>query len=82
MADIYNKIGGLSYKVVDTETYLNIIAPDSIHAKQQLVYDRCFDRIMDNSKILEVTGMKQSDLTSLAEGLKREGSLSIVGVKS
>ena len=33
---------------------------------------------MDNTKILEATGMKQSDLTSLYDGLKRE----LAGVNS
>ena len=40
--------------------------------RYQLIYDRLFDRIMDNSKVLEVTGMKQSELTTLYDGLKRE----------
>ena len=31
-----------------------------------------FDRIMDNSKVLKVTGMKQSDLITLYDGLSRE----------
>ena len=38
----------------------------------QLRYDRMFNRIMDNSKILEVTGMKQSQLMPLYDGLKLE----------
>ena len=40
--------------------------------KWQLRYDRMFDRIMDNSKVLKTTGMKQSDLTTLYDGLSRE----------
>ena len=31
-----------------------------------------FDRIVDNSKVLAVTGMKQSDMMPLYDGLKRE----------
>jgi hypothetical protein len=31
-----------------------------------------FDRIIDNSKILNIAGMKQSELMPLREGLKRE----------
>ncbi|MEE1238589.1 MAG: hypothetical protein UHO61_01520, partial [Acutalibacteraceae bacterium] len=54
------------------DTFLNIIAPGNIHARQQLIYDRYFDRIMDNSKILEITGMKQSELMPLREGLEKE----------
>ena len=31
-----------------------------------------YDRIIDNSKVLEVTGLKQSDFMSLYDGLKLE----------
>ena len=41
-----------------------------IGARWQLCYDRLFDRIIDNSKILNVTGMKQSELMPLYDGLK------------
>ncbi len=36
----------------------------------QLEYARMFDRITDNSKVLESTGMKQEELTSLYDALK------------
>ena len=35
-------------------------------------YDRLFDRIIDNSKILDVAGMKQEELMPLKEGLRYE----------
>ena len=35
-------------------------------------YDRLFDRIMDNSKVLQATGMTQDSLTKLYDGLARE----------
>ncbi len=38
----------------------------------QLEYDRLFNRVIDNSKLLSVTGLKQSDMMPLYEGLKRE----------
>ena len=38
----------------------------------QVKYDRLFDRIIDNSKVLEVTGLKQSDLKPLEDGLVNE----------
>ena len=72
IAEMYSQIGGLKYITVDTDTFLNIIAPGNIHARQQLIYDRYFDRIMDNSKILEITGMKQSELMPLKDGLEME----------
>lgn len=36
------------------------------------LYDRFYDRVIDNTKLLSVTGLKQSDFMPLGEGLKRE----------
>ena len=72
IAEMYSQIGELKYITVDTDTFLNIISPGNIYARQQLIYDRYFDRIMDNSKILEITGMKQSELMPLRKGLEME----------
>ena len=72
IAEMYARIGGLNYCTTDTDTFLQIISPNNIYARQQLVYDRYFERIMDNSKILEVTGMKQSELMPLEQGLAME----------
>lgn len=41
-------------------------------ARYQILYDRMYDRVIDNSKILEVTGLKQEQLTGIQEGLERE----------
>jgi len=38
----------------------------------QLRYDRFFTRIMDNSKVLAATGMKQENLRKLYDGLAYE----------
>ena len=72
IAEMYARIGGLKYCTTDTDTFLQIISPNNIYARQQLGYDRYFERIMDNSKILEVTGMKQSELMPLEQGLAME----------
>mgnify|MGYP003409193708 FL=1 len=72
VAEMYKEIGGLKYITVDTETFLNIWQPNKVMARHQLIYDRYYDRIMDNSKILELTGMKQSELMPLKQGLKME----------
>lgn len=72
VAKIYEEIGGLKYITVDNETYLDIISKDNVYAKQQLYYDRCYDRIVDNSKILAISGLKQDELMPLKDGLKRE----------
>ena len=74
IAKIYEEIGNLKYITVDDEIYLDIIAEGSTWAKQQLFYDRCFDRIVDNRKILSLCSMKQEDLMPLKDGLKLEFS--------
>ena len=67
IAEYYKELIGLEYIPVDTETFLKFYP-----FKYQLIYDRYFDRIVGNSKILEVTGLKQSDFISLKDGLKME----------
>ena len=72
VAKIYEEIANLKYITVDNETYLDIVADGAVAARQQLLYDRCYDRIVDNSKILALCGMKSSELMPLKEGLMRE----------
>lgn len=71
IADIYNKIYGLKCVWVNDEDYIDIVG-GSIAARNQLIYDRELNRVMDNSKILEATGMKQSELMPLEKGLSYE----------
>ena len=71
VAEYYKEIAGLEYVTVDTETYYQLWA-DSKYARYQLEMDRYFDRIMDNSKILNITGLKQENLMPLKDGLRRE----------
>ena len=74
IAEYYKDICQLEAIWVDKEDYLRIISPDlwRPNARWQLDYDRLFQRIIDNSKVLEATGMQQSQLTKLYDGLARE----------
>lgn len=72
IAGIYNELCPFKYITVSTEDYLDIIAEGADWAKYQLIYARMFQRITDNTKILEHTGMKQRELMSLRDGLKME----------
>lgn len=72
IANIYNELCPFSYITVSTDDYLDIIAEGAPWAKYQLIYARMFERITDNSKILEHTGMKQSELMTLRDGLRFE----------
>ncbi len=79
IADYYKEIIGLEYIAVSTETYLNCfrdgksLSKDVFDgARYQLKYDRYFNRVIDNSKVLAATGLKQSDFTTLKQGLLKE----------
>lgn len=72
IAEMYNRILPFKYITVSIDDYLNIIADGADWAKYQLIYARCFQRITDNTKILNATGMKQSELMPLEKGLDFE----------
>jgi len=78
IAEMYREICGVGYAAASTSDYVNIVAgPDASPAYKkavewQLVYDRCFTRVMDNSKILAVTGLTQESLMPLRCGLETE----------
>ena len=76
IAEYYRELCGLRAVWVPKEDYIAILGGDNEQAtmlyRRQLEYDRLFDRIMDNSKILAATGMKAEELMPLYEGLKYE----------
>ena len=74
IAEYYKAICNLDCVWIDKEDYLKILSPNPYWpgARWQLEYDRLFDRIIDNSAILNATGMKQLELTKLYDGLERE----------
>lgn len=63
----YIELIGMKVKIVDLSVYESVIG-----RPYQIKYDRMFDRVIDNSKILKVTGMRQEDLMPLKDGLKIE----------
>ena len=72
MAEIYGRIGGLKYQAIETEDFLDIVDGHVHFFKQGLFYDRCLNRAIDNTKILNATGFKQSDLMPTEVGLRME----------
>ncbi len=72
IAEYYNQIHPFKYIEVSTEDYLDIISEGADWTKYQLIYARYFNRITDNTKILECTGMKQEELMTLRDGLAHE----------
>lgn len=64
---IYQKILGMQVKYVPLSVYQSIVG-----RPWQIKYDRMLHRVIDNGKILRATGMKQSELMPLYEGLRIE----------
>lgn len=71
IAEVYKKYANLDYEFIDTDTYMSFFS-DQITEYRKHVYDRFFNRIMNPSKILEITGFKKEDFKPIKEGLKEE----------
>ena len=70
VADIYAELIGARIKWIDTEEYIRKhTTPGSIWG---LIYDRLYERDVDNSKILRVTGLTAKDFLPLKEGIQIE----------
>ena len=73
IAQYYEQLIGLKIYQASKQEYLDIIDPARGNgAKWQLEYDRMFEREVDNSKILKLAGMTQSDLTPVYKALETE----------
>ena len=65
VADIYREVvPSLELAPCDLESFIEVRG-----GEYQIRYDRMFDRVVDNSKVLAVTGLAQGELTTLEEGL-------------
>lgn len=67
VVDAYNKI--ISFEVAPCDLVDFERVRGGVY---QIRYDRMFDRVVDNSKVLTVTGMDPTELTGMREGLSRE----------
>lgn len=75
VAQCYSDILGTEFVPTDRETYLKVRSGGQCirdNYRYQLDYDRLLNRVVDNSKILAVTGLKQEDFMPLKDGLRRE----------
>lgn len=68
VADMYTEFCGIKFQWIKTEEYYR----DSEKLPWIFKYDRVFDRKIDNSKILGVTGLNACDFSSINEGIKTE----------
>lgn len=70
VAQYYEELIGAKFQWIDTEEYIRSQQePGNVWS---LIYDRLYDRPIDNSKVLRVTGMKKEDFTPMKEGIKIE----------
>jgi len=67
VAQYYKTSIGLNAEIISLQEYLDIV-----DNKYQVQYDRMFNRVLDNTKILKATNMSQKDLTELETGLDKE----------
>ncbi|SES96468.1 Nucleoside-diphosphate-sugar epimerase [Enterococcus malodoratus] len=67
VAHIYYKHANLNVYKIDHTSYLDIVGN-----KYQIQYDRMYNRVMDNTKILKLIGIQQEELKNVADGLSLE----------
>lgn len=72
IADYYKEIIGMDYVTTDIDSFLDIFDGHTDWGRRRLMYDRMYDRVIDNSKILRDTNLTQSDFMSLKDSLKYE----------
>lgn len=65
--DYYKEFLDIKVKTVSLETYTKTIG-----RPYRIKYDCIFNRIIDNTKILELTSLKQEDFISIHDGLRME----------
>lgn len=70
IASIYSKAIGLKVKTVSTKDHVSAAGYPEVG--YLIKYNRMYDRVIDNSKILEATGEVAGNLLTPEEGLKRE----------
>lgn len=71
VADIYAKLMGVKIQYTLTEEFIKEFHSEK-QKSWQFYYDRMFDRVIDNSKILKATGLCKDDFLSIEDGLKTE----------
>jgi nucleoside-diphosphate-sugar epimerase len=78
VAEIYSELIGVKFQWTDIDTYVesDSCIKNNIWA---LLYDRLYDRKIDNRKVLSATGLKREDFLSIKEGIKKE--LTNIGIE-
>ncbi|MCQ2445301.1 MAG: hypothetical protein MJ141_00255 [Clostridia bacterium] len=69
VADIYTEVTGLEFVWVDTKDYLENATANQYGNYCILNYDRLWDRKIDNSKLLNATGLTMKDFVGIKDAL-------------
>lgn len=74
VASYYHDLIGLEYVTIPEKDFLEIMNPEEPMRgpRWQLEYDRMYDRIVDNSKILAAAGLKQEEFSTVRDALAME----------
>jgi len=72
VAEMYTEMIGTKFEWMDTVKWLENPEYHLQSGYWAVVYDRLFDREIDNSKVLKVTGLNQSDFLSIKDGIEIE----------
>ena len=77
VADAYVAETGVRVEWVSDETYFQSFSEKWENPRFRIMwyYDRAFNRDIDSSKILSVTGLKQKDFATVQEGIRAELNL-------
>jgi len=69
IADMYADVTGLKFRWTDIDTYLSVATRRRYMDKCILLYDRIWNRDIDNTKVLRATGLKPEDFVGIRQGL-------------
>jgi len=72
VADYYTALFGAEFLWVDSADYVTCSTDNSMSAWWMLAYDRLLDRAIDNTHLLEVTGLTTDDFLKIPDALKLE----------
>ena len=74
VAEAYAEVTGAEFLWVDEQEFLDKFQMEKATRGTywRYVYDRCFDRRIDNTKILKATGLSKQDFCTVQEGLQKE----------
>ncbi len=67
IAAYYHELIGTDVVLGDLDSYIKVV-----RGQYQVRYDRMLNRIVDNSKILNLMGLSNADLTPIKDALKKE----------